>query len=51
MFGVEISDLAVKQIFEEADLSPKLIPVDSNSTLYEACKVLSSVSWPVITMF
>ena len=35
MFGVEISDLAVRQIFKEANLSPKLIPVDNNSTLYE----------------
>ena len=35
VFGVEISDMAVKELFKDADLSPKLTTVDSNFTLYE----------------
>ena len=35
MFGVEICDQPVSEVFTDAGLSAKVISVGSNSTLYE----------------
>ena len=35
VFGVEISEKAVSELFSDAGLSPKVTPIGNNSTLYE----------------
>ena len=35
MFGVDVSEQAVSEIFTDAGLSAKVTPVGSDSTLYE----------------
>ena len=43
VFGVEISDMAVRELFKDADLSPTLTTVESNFTLYEVGRELHEV--------